>query len=223
MVAGQYIVIPGLVAGQIGVFQVVSKPNSTSVILVYPAFSTNTHAGDVMPTGSAVAPGGSGVAITFPLPIAQGGTAAITKAAARTAFGVGQDQTTQNSEGIAYTITNAATTISGMTVTVPTTGLYLILARVTVDYQGVTFASNRVLTTRVQNTTSSSTLVTTARNTGTPTTQQFVSVDYVIPFVTATLTATHVLALQISLNTVASAGTSVVSAATLSIIPLNLS
>lgn len=223
MVTGQFLFIPGLVAGQIGVFQVVSKPNSTSVILVYPTYSTNTHAGDVMPSWSSVAPGGSGVAITFPLPIAQGGTAAITKAAAQIALGLGRDQTVQNGSGLAFTIPTTVGTITSMTVTAPATGLYLVLARVTVDYRGVTFGSSQTLTLQVQNTTAGSTVISSTRTTGTPTTQQFVSQDYVLPFITSTLTASQILALQIGISVAASAGTSVVSSASLAIIPLNLS
>lgn len=221
MVVGQYLNTPGLLAGELNVFQVVSKPNATSVTVVYPAFSTNINAGDVIPSGYGVSPGGSGVALVVPVSILNGGTGAATKAAARAALGVGQSALAFNGDPLAYTLTNALTSIPTVSLTVATTGLYLIMARVTVDDQGVTFAANRNLTLKAKNNTSGADLGTTVRNTGTPTTAQFISVDYVLPYNVATLTAGDVVVVQAGYNTVQSAGTSVVSSASLILIPLN--
>jgi hypothetical protein len=220
MVPGQYIDIPGLVAGQVAVMQVVSKPSTLSVILVYPAFVTNAHAGDVITAGTGVSPGGSGVALVTPVSIANGGTGSSTKTTAQTALGLGQDGVAFNGDPLAYTITNALTSIPSVTVTAPRTGKYAVLARVTVDDQGVTFAANRNLTLKVKNNTTAADLGTTVRNTGTPTTAQFISVDYVLPFNFVTLTVGDVVVVQAGYNTVPSAGTSVISSASLILIPL---
>lgn len=223
MVPGQYLAVPGLVAGQVAVLQVVSKPSAVSVICVYPAFLTNTHAGDVITSATGVSPGGSGLALTVPVSIANGGTAGTTRATARAALGLGGATVGINLDPVAYTITNALTSIPSATCTIVTTGTYLILARVTVDDQGVTFAANRNLTLKIKNNTSAADLGTTVRNTGTPTTAQFISVDYVLPMNQATFTAGDVVVIQAGYNTVPSAGTSVVSSVSLILVPLNFS
>lgn len=219
---GQFLSIPGLLAGDVNVFQVVSKPNTTSVTVVYPAYVTNINAGDSIPLGYSVTAAGSGVALTIPVSVANGGTGGTTKALGRTGLGVGQTPQFYNIEGVGYSITNALTTIPGFTMTATYAGLYLLLARVVVDDQGVTFAANRNLTIKLKNTTSGADLGTTVRNTGTPTTAQFISVDYTLPFNALTLAAGDVVALQIGYNTVPSAGTSVVSAAGFMLLPIAL-
>jgi len=155
-----------------------------------------------------------------PLPIANGGTAGATKSAAIAALGVGQDATVDTGTGIAYDVTASPAQITGMAATCAATGLYLILARVTVLYTGVTFTPNRTLTITVRNATAGSNLVSTARDTLTPTTTGYPSQDYVLPFFTASLTASDSIQLWISLDATESAGSTVVTAANICLVPI---
>lgn len=154
-----------------------------------------------------------------PLPIANGGTAGATKAAAIAALGVGQTPTTDANAGLAYDITNAPAQITGVAATVPTTGTYLCLAVVTVDYTGTTFSPSRTLTISIRNATAGANIVSVARNTGAVTTTTNPSLDYTL-FVSSSLTAADSIQVYISLDTVESAGSSVVSACNLILIPI---
>lgn len=162
-------------------------------------------------------------ALSTPLSVAQGGTGGATKAAAIASLGVGQILPAAAAQaGLTQTITNSATLISGATVTAPAAGSYLILARATVNYAGVTFAASRQLALRVQNTTQASTVVSTTKLTQILTTLNVVSQDYFTPFKIVTLAAGDVLELQISFDTVNSAGTAQVSEGNLIAVPIAL-
>lgn len=216
--SGQNIFIEGA-----GVFLVNSKTGATVVGLTYLNYNGNTNAGAAIGIGSEASPSGTQPALTIPLAIANGGTNAITKAAAQVSLGVGQDATQVQVNGLTQTITNAATLVAGATITVAATGLYLIYARLTVNLAGVTFSSGRNLTVRVQNTTDTATVSTLTSATQIQTTANFPALDYFVPLKTSALTAGKVLQLQVSLDTVNSAGTAQVSDAELLIIPLALS
>jgi len=240
MVVGQNVVTPGPYS-----FEVISVNGPTSVTLEWLDYSDDAATGATVTAGAGVSPGGQQSSITSPLPIADGGTgqttaplalaallssaplpianggtAGGTKAAAISALGVGQNATVDTNAGLTYDITNAAAQITGVAATCPTTGLYLILAHVTVDYSGTTFAANRTLTITVRNATAGSNLVSCARNTEAFTTTSQPSIDYVLPFTTQSLTASDSIQLWISLDTVESAGTSRVSAASLCLVPI---
>lgn len=221
MVVGQYLAIPGLLAGEVNVFQVVSKPNTTSVTVVYPAYVTNINAGDIIPSGYGVAPSGSGVALTIPVSVANGGTGGTTKATARAGLGVGQTVQTINSDAVALTLNNTQQALSGMTLTVGSTGLYLVLGRISVDDQGVTFAS-RILTASVKNSTTAALLSTAVRKTGATTTLNFPSFEYVLPFNAVSLTTGDVITMQAGYDTGPTAGTSVINSASLTLVPIAL-
>lgn len=216
MVVGQVLVFAGPAT-----FRVVSKPSTTSVILTWLDYPNDIAGGTLINSGAAVSPSGEMPAV--PIPIASGGTGAASKADAQVALGLGQTPTGVNGAAIAYDITNSVATITGMTIVVPQTGLYLVLAMLSVDFRGVTFASSRILTAKVRNTTDGADVISTERTTGAPTTTDYPSQDFVIPFSTATLTAGKTLALQCGLNTVESAGSSVVNIASLMIVPLAIS
>lgn len=219
MVIGQIIFVEGA-----GAFQVVSKADTSEVTATYLDYNGNTHAGDTIAVGAAVSP--SGTQPSTPISIANGGTGATTVAGAQVALGLGQPATEFNDGALTFDIPGAAfALITGVTVAVPASGLYLVLARVTVRYTGVTFAASRVLTIRVQDTTDATTISTATRATSaqTPSTHEFPSFDYVLPFVTASLTTGHTLETQIMLDTVESAGSSQVTAASLCIVPIVLS
>lgn len=154
-----------------------------------------------------------------PLPIANGGTAGATKAAALSALGIAQDATADNNAALAYDITNTPAQITGVSASVATTGLYRLEACTSVDYTGTTFASSRTLTISIRNITSGTNLITITRNTGIHTTTTQPTIDY-YAFVTATLTAADVIQVYISLDTVESAGSSVVFACNLLLTPI---
>lgn len=227
----------------IGIAQAMA--GTTQVTIKNTGANGTTAAGFVVDTGGIISPAGTEQSITLPLsianggtgqitapaalsallsaaplPIANGGTAGATKAAAISALGVGQVATVFTGAGLAYTLTNTPAQITGVTVTVPSTGSYLVLAMVTVLYTGTTFVASRTLTLTVRNTTDSANVLSCARDTNIFTTTSQPSLDYVLPFTVQALTSTKVLQLWASLDTVASAGTSVITAASLCILPI---
>jgi len=228
-----------------GTFEVQSIGSTTQFTGEFMGYTDDASPGAVVGSGAAVVPSGVQQTITLPLPIADGGTGQITaplaltalltgssvpianggtsgtsKATAISALGVGQAATVSTQAGIAYDVTNAAAQITGSTVTVPATGTYLVLACVTVLYTGTTFASNRTLTLSVRNTTDAANVLTITRDTTIQTTTSQPSLDYVFPFTTQSLTAAKVLQLYASLDTVESAGSTVITAASLCILPI---
>lgn len=128
-----------------GTFSVVSKPTTTSVTLTYLDYDDNTAAGNNIPTGATVSPGG--LQLTSTLAVANGGTGATTATNARANLGAGGLSLTAYAAGTAYQFTNTAallnfgTTDPSLTITSP--GTYLLIARVRVDYNGATFAAVR--------------------------------------------------------------------------------
>lgn len=227
-----------------GHFEVLTIVGPTSITAEFLGQEGDASPAAIINSGAIVAPGGTQQNLTIPLPIADGGTGAsdqatalsnilggaplpianggtagATPAAAIAALGVGQTPTTDANAGLAYDITNAPSQISGVSATVPTTGLYLCLAVVTVDYSGTTFAANRTLTLTIRNATAGSNLVSIARNTEAFTTTSQPSLDYTL-FVAASLTAADAIQVFASLDTVESAGTSRVSACNLILVPI---
>lgn len=128
-----------------GYFVVVSKGSTTSVTLTYSDYDINTNAGNNVATGSGVGPGGT--QITSVLPIALGGTSAITATLARAALGVGGDSLSVYAAGSAYQLTNTSALLNfGTTdpsLTITSAGVWLILSRARIDYTGATFAAVR--------------------------------------------------------------------------------
>ena len=239
MVVGQIVVAAGPYN-----FEVRSIASSISVTLRWLDYSADAATGATIAAGAIITPSGQQATITNPLPLSEGGTGQITaalaraailenaplavseggtsgatKAAAIAALGVGQDATVDTGAALAYAVTNAAAQITGMAATCPVTGLYLILARVTVLYTAVTFANN-LLTLTVRNATAGSNITTTIRATLDPTTTDYPSHDYVLPFVTASLTASDSIQLWASLDVVESAGSTVITDASLALVPI---
>jgi hypothetical protein len=205
-----------------GHFEATTINSTTSVTLEFLGQEGDAAPAAVIGSGGKVVAGGTQQDITLPLPIADGGTGAASKSAAIAALGVGQTPTVDSGASLAYDVTNSPAQITGMAAAVPTTGTYLILARITVLYTAVTFAASRVLTMSVRNATTASNLVTTTRATLDPTTTDYPSFDYVMPYYTGSLTAGDSIQLFISLDTVESAGSTVVTDASLVLIPIAL-
>ncbi len=205
-------------------FTVTSKAGTTAVVLNFLGYIGDVAPGTNIPAGSQISPGGiQGSTVADPLPLANGGTGGATRTAAASGLGLGQNATNTSNETPAYTITNSYATVTGMTAVVPATGRYLLMARITARYTGVTFASSRLLSIRLRDTTSNVTLAETIKETGIQTTATFPDLDYVVPLKTASLTAADVVALQCQFDTVPSAGTAVVVTASMILVPLSLS
>lgn len=157
------------------------------------------------------------------LPVANGGTAGTTKTTAQTNLGLGQNCTLVNSTGLSQALTATPTLISGASVTIAATGRYLFLARASVDFAGATFASSRQITVKIRNVTTATDLSTSIKNTGVITTTTYPTFDYSVAPVDALATAADVVQVFISISVIASAGTHVVSEASLIAIPLRTS
>jgi len=229
----------------VGTFTVQSIGSSVQFTAVFEGYTDDSAVGVTVGSGAAVVPSGAQQAITLPLPIADGGTGQITaplafaalyagsqlpianggtsgtsKATAIAALGVGQVATVSTLSGLTYDVTNAAAQITGSTLSVPSTGSYLVLASVTVLFTGTTFVANRTLTFSVRNTTDAANVLTITRDTGIQTTATQPSVDYVFPFTVQSLTAAKTLQLYASMDVVESAGSTVITAASLCILPI---
>lgn len=184
-----------------GSFAVTAKPSATSMTIQYLAYSGNTNSGNNITAGAQVSPGATQPPLT----------------------GLGQNITeTSDDDGLlAYDITNSFASV-GVSVACPADGLYKIEACVTVLYTGVTFAASRDLSMRTRNTTQTVTHSSKVVETGIQTAAVFPAIDYVLPIKTANLVSGDAIELQVQLDTVESAGSSVVTDAWLSITPLNL-
>lgn len=215
-IGGSYFLSDGVDWGH---FSVQSINSATSVTFVFLGQNDDASPGAIIGSGGKVVASGQQQEVTLPLPIADGGTGQSTKADAILALGVGQVATADNNAGLAYDITNSPAQITGVAAVATATGNYNILAVVTVDYTGATFASNRILTITIRNVTQSTNLISVARNTGIQTTATQPSQDYVA-FVGATLTSGDSIQVYISLDTVESAGSSVVTACNLALQPI---
>lgn len=242
MAVGQKIFISD--GSDVGTFEVQSFTGTTGVTVAFMGYTDDSSPGATIGSGAKVSPSGVQQTITLPLPIADGGTGQTTaatafaalyagsqlpianggtsgtsKATAIAALGVGQNATADNNTGLTYDITNAAAQITGVSASAPSTGLYRVEACVSVDYTGTTFASSRVLTITLRNATAGTNILSVTRNTGIQTTTTQPTVDYFI-FATSSLTAADAIQVFISLDTVESAGSSVVSSCNLLLTPI---
>lgn len=204
-------------------FRVVSIPGPSSVELEFLGLSGDVSPGATINSGDMVTPTGEvGPAISTPVAIADGGTGAATKAAAQAALGLGQTIVKQDSDALAYDVTNSYASI-GISIVCTAAGLWLIHARVTVVFTGVTFASSRTISFRVRNTTTGTTLAETTRATGVHTTATFPAIDYVLDVEAATIALNDTIQIQAQIDVVESAGSTVISSGSLAIVPLALS
>jgi hypothetical protein len=228
-----------------GHFQCTAITDSTHATFTFLNYTDDSPFHSIIGSGAALVASGTQQDLTLPLPIASGGTGQITaplgfaalyagsqlpianggtagtsKATAIAALGVGQVATVSTLSGLTYDVTNAAAQITGSTLSVPSTGSYLVLATVTVLFTGTTFVANRTLTFSIRNTTDAANVLTITRDTGIQTTATQPSVDYVFPFTVQSLTAAKTLQLYASMDVVESAGSTVVTAASLCILPI---
>jgi hypothetical protein len=140
MVPGQNVNAQG--AGTFQVASVVAGSPATVVTLTYLNYVDNTNSGNTVPAGSQISPDGYQPSLSFPISIADGGTNATTQAAAQVNLGLGQNATVLNASGLSLSMPTTPTEITGVTVTVPATGLYEISAFATVDMVGITIGTS---------------------------------------------------------------------------------
>lgn len=204
-------------------YVVTAIPDSTHLTITYENYGTNVNTGNTVNSGSGVSPSGFQPGITNPLPIANGGTNATTKAAAQTSLGLGQNALVSTVSGLTQAVTAGYLQVGACAVTVTAAGSYLFSGFVTVDWAGVTFASNRIVSVKLRNTTQGVDLATGTWNTQTPTTTGYPSSDLHVPFVLyAGAAVNDVIQILITVNTINSAGTFQSIGASITGIPLRL-
>jgi hypothetical protein len=185
-------------------------------------------------TGALVSPSGTQPTLSTPWSIANGGTGAATKSAAQLALGLGQNSTFKitgldsGGASLAQNVTTSTTTITGTTLVVPATGLYLVSGYAIVDFAGATIGTSaETLTLSINDTTAVTTVTSVVRNVPILTTITYPSINWAVAALTATLTSGDTLALQMlfSQNHAGNptAGTIKISSAGLIITPLALS
>jgi hypothetical protein len=224
MMKGQNLVV-GTPGGGVANFLVNSILSPTSVRLTYLGFS-----GDLTGTvvaGALLSPSVGNLSspgISTPISIANGGTSAATKAAAQVALGLGQINSFYYGNALAQAFTNAYASVGGA-LSIAASGIYLLLSRVTVDWIGVTFASQRTMNFKLKDITAGTDLTNSeiARVTGVVTTTTIESSDYDLPPLGLSLTVGHQIQLFMKVDTVASAGTHQVSSVAICPVPLSLS
>lgn len=160
----------------------------------------------------------------IPISIAQGGTNAITKAAAQTSLGLGQDSLVSSAAALAQVILAAGfAQVGAIDIQLPSVGVWEIRGHVGIDMVGVTFAANRTITCRVQNITQATTVVSGVLHTQAPTTTGYPTFFLVLPhFKYSAGAANDHLQLQIQIDVVNSAGTLTVDSGSVEAIPLRL-
>lgn len=201
---------------------ITSVPDSSHITMTYLNYPSNANTGNTVNAGAGVSPTGF-QSLPSPLAIANGGTGGTTKAAAQTALGLGQNPQISTVSGLTQAITGSLTQISGCAITIPAAGSWLYSAFAVVDWSGVTFASSRVVTLKVINTTQSTTVATGVWNTQVTSTNSYPSSDLHIPFVLYTAAAaSDVLQLQIMVAVAPTAGTFQAISASLCAIPVRL-
>jgi hypothetical protein len=203
-----------------GTFEITAIPSPSTVTLLYLNESGDVGFGSTISAGAVVsAIGVSGVSL--PLGIAQGGTSAITKAAAQTALGLGQDPVVSTNTGLTQIITNSQAQVGTVDVSIPAAGTWFLHGWITVDCNGVSFA-DRIVTLEIRDVTTVATIATKTYNTQTLVTTDLPSADYYIQVSYAAPGAVHIQ-MRWGCNTVNSAGTYQITAAELSAIPLRKS
>lgn len=159
-----------------------------------------------------------------PITIAQGGTNAITKAAAQVSLGLGQDSVISSGAALAQVITNGFVQVGAISAAIPAAGSYEVRGQVSIEMLGVTFAASRTITARIRNTVQGVDVATGILTTQIQATTSFPTHQLQLPPVLyAGGVAADTLQLQIMIDTVNSAGTLSVSAGSVELIPLRKS
>lgn len=158
------------------------------------------------------------------VPIANGGTAATTKAGAQTALGLGQNHQQAYGDGLSLAIplTSAIAIITGATITASAAGRYAMFAHVGIDLAGATFASSRVLSLRIRNTTTNTNYLDTSWNTGVLTTTTLPTLGFPLLCV-GDVAASDVMQVWAGISVAPTAGAITVASFQFVLVPLRLS
>lgn len=223
MSVGQTVFVAGA-----GSFSVTSLAGTTAITLTYLNIPANTATGNTINAGATISPSGPPTSLALPISIANGGTGQATKAAAQVAFGLGQNATFINVNGLTQTVTSTSVIIAGATVTVPAAGLYKVEAWADVSFAGVTIGTSaETITLTVNDTTASTVIATGVESVPILTTTTYPTLHWITPPLTATLPLNEVLQVQIVISQNhagnPTAGTIKVTNAGLIITPLALS
>lgn len=138
----------------VGTFRVTGLTGTTGITGTFLGAPGDAAPTSIIATGGKVMP--AGAPQSTPLSVANGGTGSSTVQTALTALGLGFTPLTVYAAGTAYQLTatpallNFGTTDPSLTLTSP--GVYLLLARVRVDYTGATFAAVRTGTLKIRRT-----------------------------------------------------------------------
>jgi hypothetical protein len=186
-----------LFVGESGVYEVISIPSSTSLQLQYMDVSTNVDAGNNVPVGTPVVPGGfNGSNATVP-----------------------DDQVAAYGSGTEYTLTTTPALVAmgagQPDITLTTPGTWMLFARARVDNNGATFAANRTVTAVIRRTNNTAGNVpdsSAAYETGIITTITNTGMILVLPpIIYRTANSDDNLQLWASIDTLPSAGTIAIS------------
>lgn len=167
----------------------------------------------------------SGFLPAVPITIAQGGTNAITKAAAQTSLGLGQDSLVSSGAALAQVITAANLQVGAIDIQLTAAGTWELRGFVSIDMAAVTFAAApRTISCKIRNITQGTDLATGVLHTQNTAAGSFPTHFLIIPPVkyTAGIAADH-LQLFILVDVLNTGGTLTVDAGSLEAIPLRLS
>lgn len=203
-----------------GTFKITAIPSATAITLLWLQGANDVAAGTAISSGAVVSPAGYPA---LPLTIPNGGTGAITKAAAQTALGLGQNAVTSNGAGLTQAITNGQVQIGAIDVQIPALGLWQLQGWVSIDWSGVTFVASRTLTFKIRNVTQAVDLATKTVHTQILTTQNLPTSDYYLQVADSSAAVNDHIQLLVGCDTVNSAGTWQVIAANLEAVPLRKS
>lgn len=159
-----------------------------------------------------------------PITVAQGGTNAITKAAAQTNLGVGQDSVVSSGAGLAQALTAANAQVGAIDAQISAAGTWEIRGFVSIDMAAVTFAAApRTITAKIRNITQGTDLASGVLHTQNTAAGSFPTHFLVIPPVkyTAGVANDH-LQIFILVDILNTGGTLTVDAGSLELIPLRL-
>lgn len=204
-------------------FTVNSIPNGLSAVLTYLGLPDDATTGTTISSGATVTPIGPPNPAAVPVSIANGGTNAITKAAAQTNLGLGQDPLVSNSTGLSQTITASYLEVGTCDVEVTDPGTYLLFASAVITMVGVTFAASRNITLKIRNVTQGTDIIVGTFPTGALTTTDLPALLLSTPVVIdSAANASDHYQLMITIDTINSAGTLSVTEGRLSAVPLRL-
>lgn len=204
-------------------FKVTAVPGPNSITMLWQNFSGDVAAGTPISLGAVVTP--TGQLPATPITIAQGGTNAITKAAAQTSLGLGQDSLISSANTLAQAITAAFLQVGAIDVQLTAAGTWEIRGFVSIDMAAVTFAAApRTISAKVRNITQGVDLVTGVLHTQNTAAGSFPTHFLNIPPLKyAAGVANDHLQILITIDVVNTGGTLTVDAGSLELIPLRLS